>query len=411
MTPDTKPVVRIDLADRTGRAYDVNIGRGTLGEALSHAAKEDTPGATQAFIVADTGVPDAMVRDAVEALVSAGLAPTVHAVTPTERVKSLDTLRAVLMEMSRARIERKDAVVALGGGIVGDVAGFAASVYRRGCPVIQCPTTLLAMVDASVGGKTGVNLELPGGDDAGGAEGGATLLKNAVGAFHQPVRVIADTDALVSLDPRELRCGLAECLKHGMIAADWDDPDLLAWTTHHLDRIRSLDHNVLIELVKRNVSVKARVVAADETESTATGGRALLNLGHTFAHAIETIPHLSPDGDDRHAPLKHGEAVSLGLVAAAASAEAESASGSAPVETKSAGVLAATRSAVAAAGLPAEVRQLPPANALIEAMSHDKKASGGQLRVVLPSNSCTARTVDNPMHSVLEAGWNAIRGA
>ncbi|HRQ72326.1 MAG TPA: iron-containing alcohol dehydrogenase, partial [Phycisphaerales bacterium] len=173
----------------------------------------------RAGLVVDHGAADHAAR-AERALASAGIEPVRVEIEPSERTKSLASLETILVALARARLERGEPVVAVGGGIVGDLAGFAAASYRRGVPVLQCPTTLLAMVDASVGGKTGVNLDL---GEAGG------LAKNMAGAFHQPLAVIADIDTLATLPQRHLRAGLAECVKHALISADFGDGVYLDW--------------------------------------------------------------------------------------------------------------------------------------------------------------------------------------
>jgi 3-dehydroquinate synthetase len=223
----------------------------------------------------------------------------------------------MLGDLALAELERSDLVVAMGGGILGDVAGFAAGLHRRGVRIVQCPTTLLAMVDASVGGKTGVNLRA-------GIDGSPVLLKNAVGVFHQPSLVVADVDALASLEPRELRCGLAECIKHAAISGgSGQDLLSLAGLTDAMPRLLLGDAEVLASLVEQNVGLKARVVAGDERELAigSTPGRRALNLGHTFAHAIEGCEgtRVEVGGSNQHP--KHGEAVGIGLIAAARLAE------------------------------------------------------------------------------------------
>lgn len=339
--------------------------------------------------VVDSGLPGAWVDATLGAYARVGYEVHTVRITPSERGKSLGTLGEILGAIASARLERRDPVLAIGGGVVGDLAGFAASAYRRGVPVIQIPTTLLSMVDASVGGKTGVNLTLPTGE----------LLKNMAGAFHQPGAVLADLDGLKSLPAREFRAGLAECVKHGMIGADWGDPDLFAWMTGATGAILARDPGALVECVARNVAVKARVVGRDERELHDDGGRALLNLGHTFAHAIETLDHLAPDGETP--PLLHGEAVGLGLVAASA--------GAASLGLCPAGIPDAVRGAVGACGLPTRVAGLPETGVLRARMLHDKKTAGGRLRLILPTELGRARVVTDPPMRAVEAGWDAIR--
>ena len=265
---------------------------------------------------------------------------------------------------------RGSPLVALGGGVAGDVAGFAAATYLRGVPFVQCPTSLLAMVDASVGGKVGVNL--PQG-------------KNLVGAFHQPVAVAIDPLALGTLPERELRCGLAECIKHGLLG----EPGLLDWLEERMGRIRELDSETLVELVRRNVEVKAGVVMRDEREA---GERASLNLGHTFGHALETCLG--------YGEVLHGEAVALGLIAAAAVSRRLGLCDERFVER--------LRELVAAAGL-AVSRPLPGDGALASAMRRDKKVSGGRVRLVLPKGGGGVELRDDVSERDVSVGWAEIR--
>lgn len=391
MGTPARQVVRVDLAERS---YDVTIGPGVLDE-VGHWARHVTPHGRRvrrAALVVDDKLPVETVDRACGSLAAAGLEVTTIPAHASETDKSLAQLERLLVAFSQARLERGEPVIALGGGIVGDLAGFAAAVYRRGVPVIQCPTTLLSMVDASVGGKTGANLE------AGGA-----LLKNLVGAFHQPRVVLADVSTLRSLPRREFNSGLAECVKHGMIGADCGDPTLLEWITAQAGRIREMDESTLTVLVSRNVSVKAEVVAGDEREElpSAAGGRALLNLGHTFGHAIETIPHLSPDDNPRNAPLFHGEAISLGLCAACSLGAGLGLLGTETGERIS--------SLLRSLELPTKVAGLPATPELIERMAHDKKTVGGTLRFVVPVDGVRARIIENPPVERVSAAVDAMR--
>ena len=376
-------------------AYDVCVGAGLLarlGEGVAQAAGR---GSGRVLLAWDDGLPFSTVERARASLRAAGLDVAERSVHPTEAGKSLGTMQGVLVAAAEARLERSDTIVALGGGIVGDVAGFAAATYRRGVDVVQCPTTLLAMVDASVGGKTGVNLEVPG-------VGGKTrLLKNLVGVFHQPRLVVADTDTLASLDVRDYAAGLAECVKHGMIAADWDDADLLDWTGDNAAGVVARDPDLVRELIIRNIAVKARVVAADERETAEPGrpGRMLLNLGHTFGHALETIPTAAPEGG--RSPLRHGEAVALGLVCAGEAAESLGHVG--------AGLADEVRGLLRDVGLPTGVTGLPPTPDIVEAMRHDKKAGAGRLRVVLPVGPGRCRVFEDPPADALARSIDAIR--
>jgi 3-dehydroquinate synthase len=402
MSPSSPPippipdrVVRVELGERS---YDAIVGTMLIPRVgpLTRNALGDGP--ARAMLVADSALPPPLVQHASASLQSQGFAVATLALDATEPDKSVRNAERISIAMASARLERRDPVIALGGGIIGDLAGFAASMYRRGVPVVQCPTTLLSMVDAAVGGKTGANLSLPSGE----------LLKNLVGAFHQPSLVLADVDALTSLPSRHLRSGLAECLKHAMLALDIETngehpTDLFTATLDGAAACISADTRALSSLIARNIAIKARVVAADERElsTDAAGGRATLNLGHTFAHAIETIKALSPDSNPAHAPLHHGEAVALGLVAAA--------NVGLSLGTLSAADSERVRAAVAALGLPDRVSGLPANEVLIARMQHDKKVSGGKLRLIVPHGIGRVQSHFDPPVRVIEAGWNAIR--
>jgi 3-dehydroquinate synthase len=384
-----------------GREYEVRVGSGVLDGVAAAARSILGEKASRAFVVVDTGVPESFARAMKEDLESHGLAVCVSRVTPTEQIKSIDTYHRLLCEIAASGHTRVDPVIALGGGVVGDISGFVGASYQRGVPVIQCPTTLLSMVDASVGGKTGVNLSV---DDG---LGGSTLLKNLVGAFHQPRLVVADIDVLDSLDLRHRRAGTAECVKHGMICrgVGGGHDGLFDWMVEHLDGIGTFDASVIEELVARNVAIKAGVVVSDEFESTdaRAGGRMLLNFGHTFGHAIETISGLSPDKDDPSlSPLHHGEAVGLGMIAACHAGEAMGLCDES-VASELDGVLGSI-------GLPTRVIGLPTTDEILERMMRDKKAAGGALRVILPVGRGKCEIVDDADPRALACGIDAIRG-
>jgi 3-dehydroquinate synthetase len=387
---------RVVRVEAPSRGYDVIVGHGVSSSpALAGRVRQAAPRARRAMLVVDAGVPETRANALTAALHAAGL-ESVHdgslRLRPDETMKVMGTVEALVTHMTAARLDRGDVAIVLGGGVLGDLVGFAAATYRRGIAWINMPTTLLAMVDASVGGKTGANVRV-----------GAGLKKNMVGAFWQPSLVVADAAVLESLEARHLRCGLAECVKHGLLSADFGDPGLGDWTSANLAALLQRDAAALVELVARNVAVKARVVGRDEREEApdADGGRALLNLGHTFGHAIETLPHLSPDGDPRHAPLHHGEAVGLGLVAAAHAAES--------MRLAPTGMGERVRAMVAAAGLPTRVRGLPSDDELLALMGDDKKVSKGQLRLVLPKGDGRCVVVSGPAREVVVAGWKGVR--
>ena len=410
MAMPTDRTISIPAASRT---YDAKVTPGLLprlGEFVQSLGFR-----ARIRLIVDSGIPAHIIEAARQSLAHAGCSVAISTTIADEPHKSIASAERLLQELLAARHERNDPIVAIGGGVTTDLAGFVAAIYRRGVPVIHCPTTLLAMVDASVGGKTGVNLALsaPGGTTESSQSCSPTsgeLVKNMVGAFWQPRLVLCDTDTLTTLPPRHLRSGLAECLKHGLISSglasgQGHDGSLWSWTLANLDRCLSLDPAALAELIARNIAVKAGVVGSDEREEapSSQGGRALLNLGHTFAHAIETLPCLSPDNRPASAPLHHGEAVAYGLIAAAAASHAAGSIPMADVE--------AVRAAVARLGVAPRLANLPTDEVLIERMHHDKKAAGGKLRLVLLKRLGEAQVVENPPTEVVQAGWAAIRGA
>lgn len=258
----------------------MQVGRGLLA-GIGAVVAEKLPG-TKVAVITDSNVGPLYASTVMNSLQAAGKQPVLITVPAGESSKSLGVLQQVSDEMVRAGLDRKSFVVALGGGVIGDLAGFAASVYQRGIPYVQVPTTVLSQVDSSVGGKTGVNL---------------TDAKNMVGAFHQPAHVIADVDTLSTLSKREWNEGFAEIIKHAAIrdAAMFDEIEAVAQ-----------GRGDMVELIRRNVAIKASVVEADEHELTGT--RAILNLGHTLGHAVEA--------EAGYGTLLHGEAISIGLRAA-----------------------------------------------------------------------------------------------
>jgi 3-dehydroquinate synthase len=347
------------------RAYDVVVGTGLLARLDSFVPPSE---AATAVVVTNRTV-DALYGQTVrDALGRIGLATHTVEVPDGETAKSIDTLAMLYHRFAAAGLRRDDLVVALGGGVVGDLAGFAAATWHRGVAVLQLPTTLLAQVDSSLGGKTGINLP----------EG-----KNLVGAFHQPVAVVADTSALATLPVRELRAGLGEVAKYGFIA----DPVVLDLLERHPDEVIDGDPDLLTEIVRRGVAVKARVVAADERES---GERALLNYGHTFGHAIEAIT--------RYEQYLHGEAVALGMVAAAHLGER--------LGITEAGTERRTRAILERLGLPTGGIGLDPAR-VWEHVGRDKKAKQ-HVRFVVCVTPGRAVVVDDPPRDDVDAAVAAL---
>jgi 3-dehydroquinate synthase len=274
--------VNVELGSRS---YPIVIGPNLIAEA-GRRISELRPG-VRCAIVTDDNVNAAHGDSLRTSLDAAGIGHVTLTVPPGEASKCFAQFELIVGGILESRLERNDLVIALGGGVVGDLAGFAAASVRRGMDFVQIPTSLLAQVDSSVGGKTGINV--PQG-------------KNLVGAFHQPVLVLADTEALRTLPPREFRAGYAEVVKYGLI----DRPDFFAWLEENRNDIFAFGPS-LAQAIATSCKAKAEIVAADETEQ---GARALLNLGHTFAHALEGATGY--DGTR----LVHGEAVAIGLVLA-----------------------------------------------------------------------------------------------
>lgn len=325
-----------------GSNYEVRVEPGLLGQTgkilrqLTHASK--------AAIITDSNVGPLYLQALTQALQQAGIEPIAATLPAGEAHKNLTTLLPIFDALLAKQMERSTPVLALGGGVVGDMAGFVAATILRGVPFVQIPTTLLAMVDASVGGKVGVD---------------AAAGKNLIGAFHQPIAVLADPLVLSTLPPAEMRGGLAECIKHDIIRdaagfADLEKNILRAFTG---------DVAYLTELVAHNVAIKAKVVAADPYEK---GERAHLNLGHTFGHAIELASNFK---------IAHGQAVALGTCAAAFAAE--------KLNLLSDGDQQRIRALTAKAGLPTGGLDIDP-DAIVQAMRTDKKVRDGKIRFILP---------------------------
>jgi 3-dehydroquinate synthase len=337
--------LRVDLA---GRAYDIVVGAGVLGQAGGEIARLRK--VARAFIVTDDTVARRHLPQLTSSLDAAGIGHVLSIVPPGEASKSFAMLEHVVTGMLEANLERGELILALGGGVIGDLAGFAAGIVKRGLDYVQIPTTLLAQVDSSVGGKTAI--DTPQG-------------KNLVGLFHQPVLVLSDTAVLETLPARELKAGYAEILKYGLIG----DATFAQWLGHNAGPILTSAGPERTQAIVTSCRMKARVVEADEREA---GQRALLNLGHTFGHAIEACMNFS-------GRILHGEAVAVGCVMAFDLSERMS--------LCPRGTAAKVRELVAAAGLPASVRDLPDLGAgpddIVGLMLQDKKARNGKLTLIL----------------------------
>ncbi len=341
--------VKVDLG---GRSYDVRIGSGLLGDFAHQAAGFVAPYQRRGKVpvIADINARAHHGESLEVSLSSAGYDIAWYDVASGEDSKSWSSLEQLTNWLLEQGIERSNHVFALGGGVVGDLVGFASSVLKRGCGFVQLPTTLLSQVDSSVGGKTAIN---------------TSLGKNMIGAFHQPSLVLIDTASLASLPPREMRAGYAEVLKYGLLG----DSGFFEWLESNGEAVLARQEDQLVHAIATSVQAKARIVAEDERETS--GVRALLNLGHTFGHALEAETGFS----DR---LLHGEGVALGMVLAArysarrgqiSHADADRAAG-----------------AIAASDLPSEISKLGldcDGARLVEHMMHDKKMSAGTLPFIL----------------------------
>lgn len=344
--------------------YSVRIGAGLLAGLGAHVRDAcGIQGVGRALVITDSNVAPLYRAAAKASLAEAGLRASDIVVPAGEESKSLEVLGEVWEAMAGLGLSRDCVVVALGGGVVGDLAGFAAAAYMRGVDVVQVPTTLLAMVDSSVGGKTAVNLE------AG---------KNLVGAFKQPAHVCADTSTLDTLPEREWRCGFAEVVKSAAIDSD----DFFFWMADHAEALAAHDADAVAEAIARCVVFKADVVAADKTESR--GVRECLNYGHTLGHAIEKLAG--------YGTFTHGEAVAEGMRFAARLAQ--DAAGA------SAEFVQAQDELLDALGLPALDWTADPAD-LLDAMKRDKKARGGHVRFVLPRDVGDWQLAEVPDEDIL----------
>ncbi|MEZ0260638.1 MAG: 3-dehydroquinate synthase [Alphaproteobacteria bacterium] len=332
----------------TGReSYDITIGEGLLADAGTRLQKV-LPAGAKICVVTDDNVAKLYLMPLMKALEAAGF----HAMPPVilhpgEETKNFERLQYIIEKCLSYKLDRKSAIIALGGGVVGDIAGFAASILLRGVPFVQVPTTLLAQVDSSVGGKTAIN---------------TSHGKNLVGSFYQPRAVLIDTSTLKTLPAREVKAGYAEIVKYALI----DDPALFTWLEQNGDRMMAGEGAALIHAVKASCAAKARIVAADEKETKDI--RALLNLGHTFGHALEAIYNY----DGR---LLHGEAVGIGIkmaygFSAALGLCAHVDSDKVVQHLKARGLMVAPPSSVKAGDM-------------LERMKADKKASGGRMTLVL----------------------------
>ncbi|MHB0950619.1 MAG: 3-dehydroquinate synthase [Allorhizobium sp.] len=338
-------LVHVPLGERS---YDILIGKGLIGRAGGEISTRIK--GRKAAIITDENVGPLYLDALMDSLQTDGIEAVSLSLPAGEKTKSFEHLMRVCDVLLEARIERNDSVIALGGGVIGDLAGFAAGIVRRGVRFVQVPTSLLSQVDSSVGGKTGIN---------------ARQGKNLIGVFNQPDLVLADTDVLNTLSEREFRAGYAEVVKYGLI----DKPEFFEWLESNWRDVFS-GGEARIEAIAASCQAKADVVAADEREH---GRRALLNLGHTFGHALEAATQYDSSR------LVHGEGVAIGMVLAHQF--------SARLNVASPDDAARVKAHLKAVGLPTAMSdiegELPPTDILMDAIAQDKKVKGGKLTFIL----------------------------
>lgn len=356
--------VKVNL---TGNGYEIYIGAGLLQQTGRFLAESRFAGKLVIITnpVLQVLYGDALMRD----LLAKGFKVSFLQVPEGEAAKSLETAGRLYKELTGVYVERNTPVLALGGGVIGDLAGFVAATYLRGLPLIHMPTTLLAQVDSSIGGKVAVDHE---------------QLKNMIGAFYQPRLVVTDVFTLKTLPAREFTNGLAEVIKYAVI----QDKELFTYLEENLHKIKMLDYNILEEIVFQTSTIKAGIVEKDERD---TGLRAILNYGHTLGHAIESVSDFG---------IKHGEAVAIGMMAAA------TISNKMGIFDK--GELVRLRCLIKDAGLPTEIRNLE-AYRIMQAMKHDKKVADGKVRFVLPETIGKVFITDKVELSLIEdvlTRWN-----
>jgi 3-dehydroquinate synthase len=332
--------VNVELGERS---YEVRVGEGLLERVGLWLREKDFAG-SWAVVITDATIGGLYGDVITRGLGIGGFTATLLEIPPGEESKSLETATGLYDKLTEALAERITPVLALGGGVIGDLAGFVAATYRRGLPLVQVPTTLLAQVDASIGGKTAVDYG---------------KLKNTIGVFYQPVMVAADIDTLKTLPEEELANGLAEVIK----AAAARNANLFKFLETNIDKARELQPRVLENMIAEAARVKAEIVARDEREQKDI--RVLLNFGHTVGHAIEAVSGFS---------LRHGQAVALGMMAAARI--------SSRMGLLEASEVARLERLIVAAGLPVEMPELDR-EAIMQAMQHDKKVRGDKIRFVL----------------------------
>ncbi|MDX8390892.1 MAG: 3-dehydroquinate synthase [Mariprofundaceae bacterium] len=355
---------RLDLGER---AYDIHIESGCLHH-IGNAMNDNFGQPSRTMIVSNETVAPLYLKSVESSLHKAGWQTSSCILADGERYKNMASWSQLMDALMQSKLSRHEPIIALGGGVIGDMTGFAASCYRRGVPFVQVPTTLLAQVDSSVGGKTAINH--PHG-------------KNMIGSFYQPKLVWIDPNVLKTLPVRELRAGIAELIKYGLIR----DADFFHWLQENIHLLLALDTEALAKVIHTSCRHKAEVVVADERES---GQRALLNLGHTFGHAIESMTH--------YTKYLHGEAVALGTLLA--TRLSEQAGFARP------GLETSIRDLYLQVGLPVDIPQFS-SEAWLDSMGHDKKNIGNRIRYILMheiGDAFIAEGIDNDaIHALISS--------
>ncbi len=347
-------------------SYSVLIGTGLVDNAGKHLKELGFSG--KAVVITNPVVRKLYAERLTMSLKASGLVPTVLEIPDGEDYKSMDSAVKLFLGLAEARADRRTPILALGGGVIGDLAGFVAATYLRGVPFIQIPTTLLSQVDSSTGGKVAIDLE---------------TLKNRIGAFYQPKLALSDVGTLKTLPKRDLTSGLAEVIKHGLI----HDRVFFDFLESNIERIKGLDLDVLEEMVYRSIQIKAYYVEKDERD---TGIRNVLNTGHTIGHAVESASDFA---------LSHGEAVAIGLIA-----EGRIAVKMGLLEP---GELDRLRELFIRAGLPVEIPRLDR-NRINQAMAQDKKVISGKMRFILPKKIGEVFIIDDVERKLVDEVLDAV---
>ncbi|MCH8147823.1 MAG: 3-dehydroquinate synthase [Planctomycetes bacterium] len=355
-----------------GSTTQITVRPGALQESgqLLRSVLPDV-GNTQVMLVTDHTVGDLYAKTTLDAFRDAGVHPFEFRIPPGESSKSLDTAQQLYKSLAANQMDRDGIIVALGGGVVSDLAGFVAATWMRGIRFAILPTTLEADIDASIGGKTAVNLSTG---------------KNLVGAFHQPVLVAVDPNCLSTLDARDVKAGIAEAIKHALIS----DEEFFTWQEDHVDEILCLDSAITTEFILRNLRIKAAIVEQDTKEQT--GLRMLLNFGHTIGHAIESCSRYS---------LRHGECVALGTLAACRLSES--------IGLLSGADVTRVEKLLSRFGLPIQMPTALNTDRILETMQNDKKARAGRVRFVLLDAIGAPLIRDDIDESLVRAAYESLR--